>query len=306
MDQANRFLLGVDFGGTKIEAALVDGPGAVVARQRIATPRDYIPAVKAVAALVDGLLAEYGQPHIPGIGMAIPGSMSPRSGLVRNANSTFLNGRAFGEDLAQATGRAIRLANDANCFALSEAIDGAGAGFSSVFGVILGTGCGGGLVIDGLLVEGAGLVAGEFGHTPLPWPEADEYPGPTCWCGKRGCLETWISGPAFEADFARSAGAPVPAAEIATRALDREPQAAQALDRLVDRIARGLSSVINIVDPAMIVLGGGLSNLPDLAPQVEARLGAYVFADHCATQVRPNVHGDSSGVRGAAWLFRNH
>jgi fructokinase len=238
------------------------------------------------------------------VGVGMPGSLSTRTGLVRNANSTWLNGRSFVQDLTTRLGKPVRAANDANCFALSEATDGAGSGASSIFGVIIGTGCGGGLVIGGRLVEGVNGVAGEWGHMPLPWPAAEEAPGPECWCGKRGCLETFVSGPAFEADFTDRVGGHRRAAEIAVLADQGDAQACSALNRLAHRLARGLAGVINIADPETIVLGGGLSNIAALPAMIAERLPDFVFSDHVATRIVKNHHGDSSGVRGAAWLWR--
>jgi fructokinase len=296
--------IGVDLGGTKIEAVLMAEDGAIRARRRIAAPAGYETCIAAIAGLVSALEAENGVSSAS-VGVGMPGSPNPVTGLIRNANSTFLNARPFGADLAAALNRPVRLANDADCFALSEAVDGAGAGAASVFGVILGTGCGGGLVLEKRLVPGAGGNAGEWGHIPLPWPQPSEYPGPLCWCGKHGCLETFISGPAFLADAKAYGRGQVFAhgAEIAAAATAGDPDALAALERLADRAARGLAVVANIVDPAVIVLGGGLSNINALPGLIQARLGAYVFSDAPAAQVVKNVHGDSSGVRGAAWLW---
>lgn len=294
--------IGIDLGGTKIEAIVMDRDGAIRARRRIASPRAYDPTLRALADLIQALELEVGFEGLP-VGVGMPGSPSPRTGLIRNANSTFLNDRPFGADLARALNRPVRLANDANCFALSEAADGAGEGAGVVFGVIIGTGCGGGLVVHGKLIEGASGIAGEWGHTPLPWAEADETPGPACWCGKRGCLETWVSGTAFEAHYAARAGAPATAVEIVARSAAGEALASRALADLSDRLARGLAMVINIADPDVIVLGGGLSNIDALPAMISARLPAFVFSDHVAVRVVKNVHGDSSGVRGAAWLW---
>ncbi len=234
------------------------------------------------------------------IGMGIPGSLSPSSGLVRNANTTFLNGRDLRADLAAASGRRVRLANDANCFALSEAVDGAAAGSPSVFGVIIGTGVGGGVVIDGALVQGANGIAGEWGHTPLPWPNAEERGAHACWCGAVGCMETWTSGPAFERDYGEAGvGAP----EIVARAEAGEPSAAAALERYVSRLARGLAAICNVLDPHVIVLGGGLSNVEALYPALPRAMRPYLFTDAVATRIVRHRHGDASGVRGAAWLW---
>ena len=284
--------LGVDLGGTKIEAAVLDQAGVLGERRRLPTPRDYDGLVRAVRELADASAMR----DTP-LGLGMPGSISPATGLVRGANTTFLNGRDLARDLAQATGRRVRLANDADCFALSEARDGAAAGGRVAFGVILGTGCGGGVVVDGALLPGAGGIAGEWGHTPLPWSTPEEHPGPTCWCGRRGCMEMWVSGPAFE----RDGGAP--SRELAAAAAAGEPVAAAALGRYVSRLARGLAGVCDIVDPAVIVLGGGMSNVDALYPAVEHALGPHVFTDHPVARVVKNRWGDSSGVRGAAWLW---
>jgi fructokinase len=229
----------------------------------------------------------------------MPGSISPRTGLIRNANSVWLNGERFGQDLEAVLARPVRLANDANCLALSEAADGAGAGAGVVFAAILGTGCGGGLVVDGRLVEGRNGVAGEWGHTPLPWPTDQEHPGPACWCGRRGCLETWISGPALAADH----GAGLTAPQIVEAARAGEPGAQGTLGRYVDRLGRALAGVVDLIDPDVIVLGGGMSNVGELYERLPAAVAPHVFADGFDTPIRPAVHGDSSGVRGAAWLW---
>ena len=288
--------LGVDFGGTKIEAALLDSQGEIRARLRVPNPGSYDGALAAVAELVGRIEREAGA-GAETVGMAIPGSLSPLTGLVRNANSTWLNGKPLREDLRALLRRPVRLANDANCFALSEAVDGAAAGARVVFGAILGTGCGGGVVVDGRLVEGASGVAGEWGHTPLPWPRAEEADQPRCWCGRRGCLETWVSGSGFK----RWSGLAASDAVIAAQAGDAA--AVAALDLLADRIARALAIVIDILDPDVIVLGGGVSNVEALYASVQGKLIAHVFSDTVGARVVRNKHGDSSGVRGAAWLF---
>jgi fructokinase len=298
--------LGIDLGGTKIEGIALDARGATLARRRVATPReDYRATVAAVVRLVATLETEAGARGNVGIG--IPGAVSPKTGRLKNANSTWLIGTTFNRDMEAALGRPVRLANDANCFALSEAIDGAAAGASVVFGAILGTGVGGGIVIDGKALTGRNAIAGEWGHNPLPWPRDDERPGPTCYCGKQGCMETFLSGPGLARDYAAGAGSaaspPVSPEEIETRAEAGETAALAALDRYEDRLARGLAQVINLVDPEVIVLGGGLSNLPRLYQSLPARIPAYVFSDRVDTELRPPRHGDSSGVRGAAWLW---
>jgi fructokinase len=233
----------------------------------------------------------------------MPGSLSPASGLVQNANSTWLNGRPFGRDLEAHLSRPVRLANDANCFALSEAVDGAGAGARSVLGVILGTGCGGGLVYDGALIDGPRGIGGEWGHNPLPWPRGDEHPGPACWCGRTGCMETWVSGPGLEADHARATGECLAADAIAARATAGDAKARATLDRHASRLARGLATVVNVFDPEVIVLGGGLSKLAHLYEVLPALVAPHVFADTPQVAIKPPRWGDAGGVRGAAWLW---
>jgi fructokinase len=294
--------IGIDLGGTKIAAIAMAANGQVIAEQRIATPGGYDDCLQALRQVTNALEAQAGRRGAR-IGVGMPGSLSPASARVRNANSQWLNGRDFLTDAGHALGRPVRVANDADCFTLSEAVDGAGKGAASVFGVILGTGCGGGLAIDARLRIGAARVAGEWGHTPLPWANADEWPGPACWCGKAGCMETWVSGPAFERWAGAMIGKPLRAAEIAAAAQAGDARAKAAIDLLADRLARGLSVVINIFDPHVIVFGGGLSNIDALYPAVQTKLADYVFSDVVAARVVANVHGDSSGVRGAAWLW---
>ena len=294
--------IGVDLGGTKIEVAALDDSGAVVARRRVATPaHDYPATLATIRDLVGAVEAELGQTC--SIGIAMPGALSPASGLIKNANSTCLIGHPFDRDLEAALGRDVRLANDADCFALSEAVDGAAAGARSVFGAILGTGVGGGIVIAGRLLAGANAIAGEWGHNPLPWPAQSESPGPRCYCGKLGCIESFLSGPAFAADHHRATGRQQDAEAIAQAAASGDAAAQASLARYVDRLARGLASVINIIDPEIVVLGGGLSGIDSLYRLVPAAWGRYVFSDTVATRLLPPVHGDSSGVRGAAWLW---
>lgn len=288
--------IGVDFGGTKIEAAALDGDGGFQARVRGPSPADYEEGLEAVRSLVNEVERQAGA-RVGRVGVGGPGSPSPSTGLMRGANSTKLNGRPFPHDLARVLGREVRYANDANCLALSEATDGAGAGARSVFAAILGTGVGAGITVDGQLLQGRNSFAGEWGHAPLPWPTRDEYPGPACWCGRRGCLETWVSGPAFT----RDAGQPAPAAIDAARRGDA--YAGAALDQYVDRLARGLAMVCNLLDPDVIVLGGGMCNVHELYERLPVAIRAYVFSDIFETPIRPAVHGDSSGVRGAAWLW---
>lgn len=288
--------IGVDFGGTKIEAAALDAEGRFQARVRAPSPASYEAALQAVRELIAEAERQAGA-RVGAVGVGGPGSVSPASGLMRNANSTHLNGRPFPEDLARVLERPVRYANDADCLTLSEATDGAGAGADVVFGVILGTGCGGGVAAHGRLLAGANRFAGEWGHTPLPWPTADEHPGPRCWCGRLGCMELWVSGPGF----ARAAGRPAEAVVAAART--GEAQAAAELDRYIDRLGRGLAVVCDVLDPDVIVLGGGLSNVAELYDRLPAAIGRHVFSDSFTTPVRPAAHGDSSGVRGAAWLW---
>lgn len=298
-----RLRIGVDLGGTKTEAAILDAAGNIVARKRQPTSAgDYEGTIAGIVEVIRAVQSQYGMTPEPivTIGVGIPGAVSPATGLVKNANSTWLIGRPLDRDIAEATGCPVRVANDANCFAISEATDGAGAGQEVVFGVILGTGTGGGLVVRGRPLVGANAVAGEWGHAPLPWPSAAEHPGPACYCGRRGCLETYLSGPGLAADHGEAG---IDARAIAERAAAGDPAAEAALVRYEDRLARGLAMVINIVDPDVIVLGGGLSNLSRLYKSVPMLWPRYVFSDRVDTSLRPPHHGDSSGVRGAAWLW---
>jgi len=298
----NELRIGVDLGGSKIEGILLSSGTTEVARYRVATPRnDY----SATIAVIVGLTAKLMQ-GIAGearIGIAVPGSISPLTGLMQNANSTWLNGRPLDRDLAVALATPVRLANDANCFALSEAMDGAAKDARVVFGVILGTGCGGGLVIDGRPVHGPNSICGEWGHNPLPWMTPDEYPGPHCWCGRNGCLERWVSGPGMAADHARVTGETYEAAEISTLPGCVRAAASATLARHADRVARGLAHVVNMVDPDVIVLGGGLSQLPHLYELLPELMGQHIFADQASVVIKPPKWGDSSGVRGAARLW---
>jgi fructokinase len=294
--------IGIDLGGSKIELIALDEAGGELLRRRVATPQgDYRATVRAVAQLVERAEAELGRPGSVGIGT--PGAVSRATGLMKNCNSTCLNGRPLPADLQAALGREVRLANDANCFALSEATDGAAAGAQVAFGVIVGTGCGGGVVVDRHILTGANAIAGEWGHNPLPWPRDDERPGPSCYCGKSGCIETWLSGPGLSRDLQAAAGIALPAAEIAVRAAQGEAVCEAAMQRYEDRLARSLAQVINILDPEVIVLGGGLSNVGRLYENVPRLWGRYVFSDVVATRLLPPCYGDSSGVRGAAWLW---
>jgi fructokinase len=297
-----RMRIGIDLGGTKIEAIVLDGTGGITFRERRATPRgDYDATIDAIAALVEA--AERSVESRCSVGIGMPGAISPATGVVKNANSTWLNGRRLHEDLEARLSRPVRLANDANCFALSEASDGAGAGAETVFGVILGTGCGGGVVVRGGVLTGPNAVAGEWGHNPLPWPRDDERPGPSCYCGKHGCLETFVSGTGLALDYQTHTGSRITAADVVARATAGEAAAQSALDRYANRLARGLATVVNLLDPDVIVLGGGMSNAAALYATVPAHLPEYVFSDRVTTRVVPPTHGDSSGVRGAAWLW---
>jgi fructokinase len=291
--------IGVDLGGTKIEAVALDDRGALRARRRVPTPRDdYDGTVRAIAGLVAALEEETEERGTVGVGM--PGAISPATGLVKNANSTWLIGRRLEEDLARLLERPVRLANDANCFALSEAVDGAAVGARVVFGVIVGTGTGGGVVVDGRVLTGPNAIAGEWGHNPLPWPRADEWPGPACYCGKTGCVETFLSGPGLARDYPGGGLSPV---EIVARAGSGEAAAEAAVLRYEDRMARALATVVNVLDPDVIVLGGGMSQIARLYDDVPRRWGAYVFSDRVDTRLVPPRHGAASGVRGAAWLW---
>jgi len=294
---------GIDLGGTKIEGLVLDGAGIALARRRIPAPRgDYDATVAAISTLVGGLEADAGP--VTHVGVGIPGTVSPATGLVKNANSTWLIGRPFDKDLETVLGRPVRLANDANCFAVSEAADGAGQGAAVVFGVILGTGVGGGIALGGRAVTGRNAVAGEWGHNPLPWPQDDERPGPRCYCGLDGCIETFLSGPALARDHKAATGEDLDAPEIAARAQAGDAGAARTLTRYEGRLARALATVVNVVDPDVIVLGGGLSNLSRLYDAVPELWGRWIFSDAVATRLAPARHGDASGVRGAAWLWR--
>jgi fructokinase len=303
--------IGIDLGGTKIEGVVLDPSGRERARRRVPTPRDgYAAILQAIRDLVATLEAELGARG--SIGVGIPGTISPATGLVKNANSTTLIGHPLDVDLARLLGRPVRVANDANCFALSEASDGAAAPGPDepplarprvVFGVILGTGVGGGVVIDGRVLVGGHGIAGEWGHNPLPWPGAAELPGPACYCGRAGCLETFLAGPSLARDHEAVTGERCGAAEIAARAATGEPAADATLARYEDRLARGLATIINVLDPDVIVLGGGVSNVERLYTAVPARWDRYVFSDVVRVRLVRALHGDSSGVRGAAWLW---
>ena len=294
--------IGIDLGGTKIEGISIGDDGSERLRRRIAAPRgDYGHTLAAVTALVRDIEGEVGLGGTVGIG--IPGTISPASGLIKNSNSTWLNGRPLAEDLSRLLDRPIRFANDANCFALSEATDGAAADARVVFGVIVGTGTGGGVVIDRQVLEGANAIGGEWGHNPLPGAHDAESPGPACYCGRSGCIEQFLSGPALARDYAEHGGTAVTAEAIAARAASGEAKADAALARYEERMARALGSVINLLDPDVIVLGGGLSNIDRLYDRVAALWSPYIFSDRVVTRLLRARHGDSSGVRGAAWLW---
>jgi fructokinase len=294
--------VGVDFGGTKIEAAALDTAGQFRARIRAANPGNYEAAIRTVCELVHAVERQTGLGDAT-VGIGTPGSISPRSGTMRNANAVWLNGRKFREDMSRALERDVRIANDANCLALSEVVDGAAAGSNVTFAVILGTGCGGGLVVNGQLVEGAHGVGGEWGHIPLPWPSHEEIDAPACWCGQRGCLETWVSGSGLQRDYAASAGLQRSGEEIIDQARSGDAKAEAALRRYIHRLGRALAVVSNIVDPDTIVLGGGLSNVSELYEQLPSVVRPYVFTDVWSPRIVPAYWGDSSGVRGAARLW---
>ena len=294
--------IGVDLGGTKIEVIALSDVGDVLLRHRVPTPYgDYRGTIAAIGDLVAHAERQTGAGG--SVGVAIPGTISTLTGLVKNANSIWLNGQPLGTDLARHLGRPVRFANDANCFALSEATDGAAAGAPTVFGVIVGTGTGGGLVVGGQVVAGANGIAGEWGHNPMPWPRGGEWPGSPCYCGRTGCIETFLSGPGLSRDFQSTANETVAAQDIVARAANGDLNATLCLDRYEDRFARALASVINVLDPDVVVLGGGLSNVERLYTTLPARWSAFVFSDTVTTRLVRAKHGDSSGVRGAAWLW---
>ena len=296
--------LGIDLGGTKIEVIALAADGSELLRRRVATPQgDYRGTIGAVAALVESVENALGQRG--SVGLGIPGAESMRDGCIKNANSTCLNGQPLRRDLQTLLQREIRIENDANCLALSEAVDGAGQEAPIVFAAILGTGVGGGIVAHGRLLTGANHVSGEWGHNPLPLPEEESLPPPRCYCGRQGCVETWLSGPGLAADHARHTGQQLAVPEVARRAAQGDAACEATLQRYERRLAKALAQVINILDPQVIVLGGGLSNLERLYTRVPALWGPHVFSDTVHTRLRRNMHGDSSGVRGAAWLWNN-
>jgi fructokinase len=293
--------IGIDFGGTKIEAAALDEAGNFITRLRAPNPGSYQASINVIVNLVAALEAEL---HVrTTVGVGTPGSISPTTGTMRNANAVWLNGRTFREDLANALDREVRIANDANCFALSEVVDGAAAGSKITFGAILGTGCGGGVVIDGQLVAGANGIGGEWGHIPLPWPTREEIDAVQCWCGKRGCVETWVSGTGFARDYARASGTSRNAQEIIEALQGGDATAGGVFERYVTRLARALALICNVIDPDTIVLGGGMSNVRELYDRLPEAVRSFVFSDSWSARIVPARWGDSSGVRGAAWLW---
>jgi len=295
--------IGIDLGGTKIEGIVLGRDGTELARRRVPTPRgDYDGTLQTIGAMVAWLEQAAGG-GAASVGVAMPGAISPLTGLVKNANSTWLNGQAFDRDLSAVLARPVRVANDANCFAVSEATDGAARGLGLVFGVILGTGCGGGIAIDGRPATGRNAIAGEWGHNPLPWPAADELPGRPCYCGKHGCIETWLSGPGLAEDHRVVTGVTADVEALAAAAERGDAGAAGTLARHHRRLARALATVINVLDPDAIVIGGGLSNLPTIYRTLPGLIGEWCFSDGVSTPILPARHGDSSGVRGAAWLW---
>jgi fructokinase len=296
--------IGIDLGGTKIEALAIDAKGLELARYRIDTPRDdYKATIDAMAGLVHRLEQETG--HVATVGAGIPGSISHRTGLVKNSNSTWLNGRPLHRDLSAALDREVRIENDANCLAISEATDGSAAGKRVVFGVILGTGCGGGVAFNGHVHAGPNGVAGEWGHNPLPWQRPEEHPGPLCYCGKRGCMEMWVSGTGVARDYSEATGIQKTTREILSDFEIGDAAAVAAVERFEDRLARGLAQLINILDPDVVVVGGGLSKAQHIYQAIPRRLSKYVFGGEADTPIVQAMYGDSSGVRGAAWLWPN-
>lgn len=298
--------IGIDLGGTKIEGALLAPDGAELARLRIPAPRDdYRATLDALAHVVDALESEAGARGQATIGIGMPGSISAATGLTQNSNSVWLNGKPLEHDTAERLGRPVRMANDANCFALSEAVDGAGAGTHIVFGVIVGTGCGGGIVVGGQILNGPRGTGGEWGHTPLPWMTPDEYAtAPTCWCGRRSCMEVWASGTGLAGDYQRVNGRALRGEEIVTAAAAGDAAAQASLDRHASRLARGLANICNVIDPDVVVLGGGLSRLAHLYRDLPRLVAPHIFSDNSAVKIVPPRWGDAGGVRGAAWLWR--
>jgi fructokinase len=296
--------LGIDLGGTKIEIVAMGAQGEVLLRHRVNTPQgDYEGTLEAIHGLV--LLAESEAGCTGTVGIGTPGAISPATGLLKNSNSICLNGMPLKEDLERLLGREVRIANDANCFALSEAVDGAAEGADIVFGVIIGTGTGAGIVVRQHVLTGPNAIAGEWGHNPLPWPEESELPGHDCYCGRQGCIETWLSGPGMERDHQQVTGQAMSTHDIVIRAASGDADCDATLRRYERRLARGLAPIINVLDPDVIVLGGGMGNIERLYTHVPMLWSEWVFSDHVATQLLPPMHGDSSGVRGAAWLWND-
>ncbi|MCK2053521.1 ROK family protein [Methylobacterium sp. 37f] len=296
--------IGIDLGGTKIAGIALDERGATRAEQRVATPRDdYAGTLGAIADLVASLERAAGCAGTVGIGM--PGAVSPRTGLVKNANSVWLNGQPFAGDLERVLCRPVRVENDANCLAVSEAVDGAGAGLGTVWALILGTGVGSGIAIAGRALSGRGRIAGEWGHNPLPAPRDDERPGPACYCGRHGCLETWVSGPGLAADHARRTGTPIGGEAVIAALRAGDPAADATIARYLDRLGRGIAQGINLIDPDIVVIGGGLSRVPEILAGLPERVAPHVFSDAFDTPIVASRHGDASGVRGAAWLWND-
>ena len=296
------FRIGIDLGGTKIELIVLDESDSIIYKKRIPTPQgNYQNTINEICDLVWEAEQETG--YKCSVGIATPGAISQKTGLLKNSNSTCLNNQAIQQDLEKKLQRNIRISNDANCFALSEACDGAAAGSTNVFAVIIGTGTGAGVVINQQIIEGANKIAGEWGHNPMPWPQSEENPGPDCYCGLRGCIETFLSGPGLEADYFRSFNNPLNTYEIVARAENNDTNCETILQRYEERLARALSHVINIIDPDTIVLGGGMSNISRLYKNVPEIWGKYVFSDQVLTHLKPPKFGDSSGVRGAARLW---
>ncbi len=299
-----KFRIGIDLGGTKISAIVLSQEGQILRHIRQSSPQNnYINSLETLSDVILSLMSEFDGSATVGIGM--PGSISPKTGFVQNANSTWLNGKPLDKDLMAKTACEIRFANDANCFALSESIDGAASEAKSVFGVIIGTGCGGGMIVDKKIINGPRGIGGEWGHNPLPWPKEDEIPGPKCWCGLNGCMETWVSGPGLSKDFYSLSGENLKVEEIDNLAKKGDANAKKCLERFTSRLSRGLASVVNLFDPEVIVLGGGLSNLQFLYDALEDGISPYVFCDHKYIDIRPPKYGDDSGVRGAAWLWND-
>ncbi|ADZ71075.1 ROK family protein [Polymorphum gilvum] len=294
--------LGIDWGGTKMEIVALDAAGAELHRERIATPRDdYAACIEAVAGLVARAEAATGRTGTLGLG--IPGSISPATGLVKNANSTWMNGKPLDRDLEERLGRPVRIENDANCLAVSEATDGAGAGAAIVHAIIIGTGCGSGIAINGRAHRGANGIAGEWGNIPVPWMSAEEFPGPECWTGHRGTIDRWCSGTGLQIDHERATGERLSGHDIVAAMRAGNPEASASYRRYVSRLGRAMAMAANLIDPDVFVLGGGLSNVDELYQDLPAAMAPYIFSDAYSVPIRRARHGDSSGVRGAAWLW---